>query len=77
MAAEQMKKVASHLTCPVCYELYKEPKYLPCYHSYCEQCLVKLQKAGSDKLYKLYKLLVYADGGKAFLFQTNSTNRKF
>ena len=50
MAAEQMKKVASHLTCPVCYELYKKPKYLPCYHSYCEQCLVKLQNAGSDNI---------------------------
>ena len=50
MAAEQMKKVAGHLTCPVCYELYKKPKYLPCYHSYCEQCLVKLQKAGSDSI---------------------------
>ena len=50
MAAEQMKKVASHFTCPVCYELYKKPKYLPCYHSYCEQCLVKLQKAGSDSI---------------------------
>ena len=47
MAAEQMKKVASHLTCPICTELYKKPKYLPCYHSYCEECLVKLQK-GSD-----------------------------
>ena len=42
MAAEQMKKVTGHLTCPVCYELYKNPKYLPCYHSYCEECLVKL-----------------------------------
>ena len=50
MAAEQMKKVASHLTCPVCYELYKKPKYLPCYHSYCEECLVKMPKAGSDSI---------------------------
>ena len=47
MAAEQMKKVTSHLICPICFELYKKPKYLPCYHSYCEECLVKLQK-GSD-----------------------------
>ena len=37
-----MKKVTGHLTCPICYELYKKPKYLPCYHSYCEECLVKL-----------------------------------
>ena len=42
MAAETMKKVTSHLSCPVCLELYKKPKYLPCYHSYCEECLVKL-----------------------------------
>ena len=42
MAAEQMKKVTGHLTCPICYELYKKPKYLPCYHSYCEECLEKL-----------------------------------
>ena len=50
MAAEQMKKVAGHLTCPICYELYKKPKYLPCYHSYCEECLVKMQKPGSDSI---------------------------
>ena len=42
MAAEQVKKFTYHLTCPVCYNLYKQPKYLPCYHSYCEECLVKL-----------------------------------
>ena len=42
MAAEQMKKFTGHLTCPICCELYKKPKYLPCYHSYCEECLVKL-----------------------------------
>ena len=45
MAAEKMKKVVNLLTCPICYELYKNPKYLPCYHSYCEECLEKLQKS--------------------------------
>lgn len=43
MAAEQMEEVASHLTCLICHELYKNAKYLPCYHSYCEECLVNLQ----------------------------------
>ena len=37
-----MKKITGHLTCPVCYELYKKPKYLPCYHSYCEDWIAKL-----------------------------------
>ena len=33
----------NYLLCPVCHELYKKPKYLPCLHAYCEECLVKLQ----------------------------------
>ena len=44
MAAEQMKKVTSILTCAVCCEMYKKPKYLPCHHSYCEECIAKLIK---------------------------------
>ena len=44
MAAERMKQVTSLLTCAVCYEMYKKPKYLPCHHSYCEECIVKLLK---------------------------------
>ncbi|XP_002738777.1 E3 ubiquitin-protein ligase TRIM71-like [Saccoglossus kowalevskii] len=31
------------LTCSVCLERYKNPQILPCYHSFCEQCLVKLK----------------------------------
>ena len=49
MAAKQMKKMTGHLACPICCELYKKPKYLPCYHSYCEACLTKLQEKSADK----------------------------
>ena len=35
--------VAENLTCTVCYQLYKNPKYLPCHHSYCEGCLEEMQ----------------------------------
>ena len=41
MAAQKIKEITGHLMCPICYELYKKPKYLPCYHSYCEECIVK------------------------------------
>ena len=41
--AVEVKKAQNKLTCPVCYELFKNPKYLPCYHSYCEGCLEKMQ----------------------------------
>ncbi|XP_070556580.1 tripartite motif-containing protein 2-like [Ptychodera flava] len=36
------------LTCPICLEQYKNPKILPCYHTFCQQCLEKLvEKTGS------------------------------
>ena len=43
MSAVEVKKAQNNLTCPVCYQLFKNPKYLPCYHSYCEECLEKMQ----------------------------------
>ncbi|XP_065907376.1 E3 ubiquitin-protein ligase TRIM71-like [Dysidea avara] len=43
MSAAEVKKAQNNLTCPVCYQLFKNPKYLPCYHSYCEGCLEKIQ----------------------------------
>ena len=43
MAAKDIKIVTDNLSCPVCYQLFKNPKYLPCHHSYCEQCLEKMK----------------------------------
>ena len=63
MAEEQMKKVTNHLTCPVCYELYKVPKYLPCYHSYCEECLVKLVVQSNITCPECRKTSVIPSGG--------------
>ena len=44
MAAKDVKMATDNLSCPVCYQLFKKPKYLPCHHSYCEQCLVMIQE---------------------------------
>ena len=43
MSAVEVKKAQNNLTCPVCYQLFKNPKYIPCYHSYCKGCLEKIQ----------------------------------
>ena len=43
MAAKDVKMATDNLSCPVCYQLFRNPKYLPCHHSYCEQCLEKMQ----------------------------------
>ncbi|XP_068698911.1 E3 ubiquitin-protein ligase TRIM45-like isoform X2 [Montipora foliosa] len=38
-----------HLECAVCMEQFKEPKVLPCLHTYCKVCLEKLiKKQGSE-----------------------------
>ncbi|CAB4000705.1 tripartite motif-containing 45-like, partial [Paramuricea clavata] len=38
-----------HLTCSVCLEPFKDPKVLPCLHSYCHVCIVKLAKNAKSK----------------------------
>ncbi|XP_065908696.1 E3 ubiquitin-protein ligase TRIM71-like [Dysidea avara] len=43
MSAVEVKKAQNNLICPICCQLFNNPKYLPCYHSYCEGCLEKMQ----------------------------------
>ena len=34
-----MKKLEAEVTCPLCLDIFTEPKRLPCDHVYCRQCL--------------------------------------
>ena len=36
-------KVEEHLTCAICLEQFKDPKVLPCLHSFCHECIIKLE----------------------------------
>ena len=39
-----LKKLEEQLTCAICYQLYTNPKILPCFHSFCQQCLEDLPR---------------------------------
>jgi hypothetical protein len=49
MAESLRYKFEEHLTCSVCLEPFKDPKVLPCLHSYCHVCIVKLAKNAKSK----------------------------
>lgn len=38
------------LTCFICFEIYKDPKTLPCLHSFCKDCIINLSQ-GTDGKY--------------------------
>jgi hypothetical protein len=49
MAESLRYKFEEHWTCSVCLEPFKDPKVLPCLHSYCHVCIVNLAKNANSK----------------------------
>ena len=48
-----MKEPFSHTICGVCSKPYKDPRILPCLHSFCQQCLHhEIEKSGSEQVFK-------------------------
>ena len=47
-------KLEEQLTCPVCLELYTNPKTLPCLHSFCEACIERFPQDKEGETYYLF-----------------------
>ena len=53
-SSSSVLKLEEQLTCPVCLDLYTNPKILPCLHSFCHECLEGLpqeREARGDTYY--------------------------
>ena len=61
--AAKVKKVTESLSCPVCLHIFKNPKYLPCHHSYCEECLEKLHSQSEIKCPECREVAKVSEGG--------------
>ena len=46
-------KLEEQLTCPVCFDLYTNPKTLPCLHSFCEACIERFPQDKEGETYYL------------------------
>ena len=66
MATKQVKKIVNSLSCPICNKLFKTPKFLPCHHSSCEQCLEKMKEESRITCPQCRKEVIVPVGVKEF-----------
>ena len=39
---KDLQELKHEITCPVCQDIFQEPKILPCFHYYCKRCVLQL-----------------------------------
>ena len=81
-----LERLKIQLTCPICRDIFTNPRILPCQHSFCQHCLETLPiDKEEDKNTFIYCLTCHTAaelpnpdglGGSVFLPDTNKNNLK-
>ncbi|CAF4606786.1 unnamed protein product [Rotaria sp. Silwood2] len=49
MTTNKSVKVEHLITCPICHEPFKDPRILPCSHTYCRECIKHIASTNTDQ----------------------------
>ncbi len=52
LAADPISQLEENLECTVCLEVLRDPRTLPCWHSFCKDCLEGVVKTCRDKAHR-------------------------
>ena len=49
MASDTVALIESVITCPICLDHFKDPRLLPCTHTFCLQCIKNIALKNNDQ----------------------------
>jgi hypothetical protein len=58
--------IAGEVTCPICLELFDDPRLLDCTHSFCVKCLALIVKPGKHGFFFFYSTSITSSSSTIF-----------
>jgi hypothetical protein len=70
MAVSLRAKVEEQLSCAICLEHFKDPKVLSCQHTYCLECIARLDMTGNFLICPVCRAITEVGGGNEVMFKS-------
>ena len=70
MAESLRAKVEEQLSCAICLEHFKDPKVLSCQHTYCLECIARLDMTGNFLICPVCRAITEVGGGNEVMFKS-------